>query len=212
MRLAKGPTSPLAKYDTFVRARGGMSSAQKWEDRNHTAGGSKWEGHCNGWAASAILRKEPRRSVRDSLTGVSFTVSDLKGLMAEQDICVKYQIFGHRYRGIPGDNLRDITPVLFHQVLTYYVGRLRKALVIDHLQGVGLDNHIVSGYTMNMRTTGVNADEVTTTLKIHRYASGRAALAGRSVGSGAVAGEWRAATTPNPRRPRGSDSTSRRPG
>ncbi|MCM2281428.1 MAG: hypothetical protein NDI61_06235 [Bdellovibrionaceae bacterium] len=168
-RLSKGSESPLAKYDRFVRARGGISQAQAWEKRHHQFRGLKWEGHCNGWAGSAILRPEPDRSIHDLKSGVTFRISDLKGLWAERDACVKYTIYGKRYRGRSGDNRRDIEPKLFHQTVSYYIGRLRKPIVMDHFQDKGVDNHIVSGYAMTVEKSTTGSVTVTARLKMHRY-------------------------------------------
>lgn len=179
-RMHKGASSPLAKFDRYFAARGEKTSAQAWESENHVYSGIAWEGHCNGWAGSAILREEPRRARRDRKSGVTFSVSDLKGLLAEHDTCVKYSFFGKRYRGKEGDDLSDIRPALFHQTIRYYVGRLKKPIVMDHMQGRGIDNHVVSGYSMSMKRLSETRVSVTTTLNVHRYDKGPTDRPGRA--------------------------------
>lgn len=168
-RLAKGSESPMAKYDRFARARGVDTKALDWERKNHRFRGLKWEGHCNGWAASAILRAEPRATVRDTLSETSFTSADLKGLLAERDACMTYTLYGRRYRGRPKDDLHDIEPRLFHQALTYFVGHLKKPVIIDRFQGVGVDNHIVSAYTMTVENMRSNELTISARLTVHGY-------------------------------------------
>lgn len=177
-RMHDGSESPLAKFDRFVKARVGYNpGAQLWEKDNHNYEGVDWEGHCNGWAASSILREEPRSSIRDRVSGVTFFVSDLKGLLAEKDNCVKYSFFGRRNSGRSSDDPWDIYAPEFHKVITYYIGRLRKPVLIDYMRSRAVNNHVVSGYTMNMTRNG-SVYTVTTTLKIHKYDNGKSSSIG----------------------------------
>lgn len=162
--------SPLAKYDRFVAARTGANpGAVAWEKDHHRYRGASWHGHCNGWAASSILRGEPRASRRDPVSGVTFQVSDIKGILAEKDYCATTSFFGKRYNGREGDDIKDIYPALFHKTLTYYIGQAQKAVVMDYQRGSSVDNHVVSGYKMNIRQSSANQYRVTATIKIHRY-------------------------------------------
>lgn len=170
--LSGSSNSPMAKYDRFVQARTGSNpGAQSWENRNHRYKGVNWEGHCNGWAASAILRPEPRFSKTDSVSGVTFTVADQKGLLAETDYCVATAFFGSRNRGRSTDNPRDIFPPLFHKTLLYYIGNLRKPVVLDYSQGSAVNNQPVSGYSMSINRTSSNSFQVTARLTFHRFDS-----------------------------------------
>lgn len=170
--LARNSSAPLAKYDRYVRARGFSSNAVGWELANHKYSGVWWEGHCNGWATSAILRSEPRTSKRDRVSGVTFSVDDQKGILAETDYCAKVAFYGDRYRG-NGDNKRDIFPALFHKTITYYIGQLRKPVIIDYRSDVAVDNHPVSAYSMKTVKTGPNTYTVTAVLTFHKYDSKR---------------------------------------
>lgn len=161
--------TPLSKYDRFVRTRaGGSPGAAAWEENNHSYHGVWWEGHCNGWAASAILRAQPTVPRRDPDSGVTFTVSDMKGLLAEKDFCATASFFGQRYRGA-GDDLYDVRPEVFHKTLVYYIGRLGKLVAMDYHRDAVVDNHIVSGYSMNMERTGEHSYMVTAVLYMHQY-------------------------------------------
>jgi len=178
-RLAKGTRSPLAKFDRFVRARGGESRAQRWEKENHKYTGKKWQGHCNGWAASSILRAQPT-AVKDTVSGVKFCVSDIKGLFAEKDGCVKYAFFGRRYHAEPDDDLRDIYPPLFHQTLLYYLGKLKKPILMDEERGMEIENRVVSGYEMKIWKLTESTVQVTAVLKVHGYDTRISNTAGRA--------------------------------
>jgi hypothetical protein len=171
--LSGSSNSPMVKYDRFVRSRSGSnSSAAAWENSHHLSTGLWWEGHCNGWAASSILRSEPRSSKYDSSTGITFSVSDIKGLLSEADSCVNSSFFGHRYNGAR-DNIRDINPALFHKTLTYYVGSLRKPIVTDYHNDSVVDNHVISGYSMTVSQAGTHNYRVTVVLRMHKYDSFR---------------------------------------
>lgn len=169
MRLSTGDSSPLAKWDRFLRSRGQESEAQEWEKANHDYRGVKWQGHCNGWAASAILRKEPKKSLKDSRSGITFTVADIKGLLAEKDNCVKFVFFGERYRENWDSDPNDIHPQEFHKTITYYIGQLKKPVIMDHLRGVGIENNVISAYTMTTEASGPSSYTVTVKLRVHKY-------------------------------------------
>jgi len=170
--LAGTSSSPLAKYDRYVKARTGVSpGAQSWELANHRYHGVSWEGHCNGWAASSVLRPEPNAPRTDPMSGVTFSVSDQKGILAEVDYCAKVAFFGSRYRG--GGDRRDIYPAKFHNTLRYYIGNLRKPIAVDYRSGTSVDNHVISKYSMTMQKTGTRTYTVTTVATIHKYDSSR---------------------------------------
>ncbi|WP_409478811.1 hypothetical protein [Pseudobdellovibrio sp. HCB154] len=168
-RLSNGSNSPMAKYDRFVKARTGSNpGSQAWENSRHRYHGINWEGHCNGWAASSVLRAEPSASKYDDQSNTTFSVSDQKGLLAETDYCVKIAFFGNRYRG-SNSNPRDIGAALFHKTLRYYIGTLKKPIAVDYKQLEPVDNHVISGYTMKIKQTGARTYAVTAKVRIHKY-------------------------------------------
>lgn len=161
-------TGPLSKYDRYVAARSGVNpGSASWERANHPYRGVSWSGHCNGWAASAILRSEPRTSRTDPTSGVTFSVVDQKGILAEADYCVSAAFYGNRNRG--GGNGGDIRPDVFHKAVLYYIGSLRKPLAMDYKSDASVDNHVISGYTMQMTQTSAQTFNVTATLSVHGY-------------------------------------------
>jgi hypothetical protein len=167
--LSNGPNSPMGKYDRFVQGQTGTSPASTvWENSHHRSTGLWWEGHCNGWVSSSILREEPRTAKRDPRTGVTFKVSDQKGLLAEKDFCSVDAFFGKRYRGKPGEDILDIYPAQFHRAVTSYIN-MGKPVAIDYHRDPAVDNNVISAYRSSILRTGPNTYEATTILKIHRY-------------------------------------------
>lgn len=161
--LASGP---LARFDAYVKTQTGSNpGSAAYERSHHGYSGVWWSGHCNGWAASSVLRNEPRVSRTGS--GITFSVSDLKGLLAETDYCAAVAFFGSRNRG--GGNNGDIRPHLFHKTLRYYIGSLRKPVAMDYRSDEAVDNHVISAYSMNMEPTGPDTFRVTTVLTVHKY-------------------------------------------
>lgn len=179
MPLARNSGSPLGKYDRFVTSYSGSNpGSADWERSRHAYRGINWEGHCNGWAASAILRKEPKIRKRDPRTGIVFTVADQKGILSERDYCASTAFFGRRYNAKPGQDISDIYPDLFHKTITYYIGQLGKPVALDYKRGFEVDNHIASGYRMNVEKLNSNTYRITTVLTVHKYDSSSRASPG----------------------------------
>jgi hypothetical protein len=163
--LAGRSDSPLGKYDAYVAAQTGTSpGTRNWENGRHVYKGVWWEGHCNGWAASAILRRQPSYARRDGRSGIEFSASDQKGLLAESVYCPAAAYFGTRYYN-SGNDLYDVNPADFHKALTYYIGSVGKPVAVDYRRDAVVDNNIISGYTMYSDGSG----RVTAELTIHKY-------------------------------------------
>lgn len=170
-RLHRGEESTLAKLDKFIARRAADTNpgAQAWERRRHGYHGVGWSGHCNGWAAASVLVPEPRTPIHDPYSGVTFSVSDLKGLLIERHYCPKIVFYGSRNYERPEDNPRDIHPRTFHNVLTYFLNDLKKPVLMDYMASRPVENSVVSGYSMKVKKLGPNRFYVETTAKIHHY-------------------------------------------
>ena len=169
-KLHNGENSPTAKFDKFVLSRTQSNpGAQDWEKKNHYFSGVKWSGHCNGWAAASVLRKEPRASVMDPQTGIVFEVADLKGYWVEHDYCPRIAFFGKRYWGKGESEQSDIKPAEFHNVITYYIGELKKPVLVDLHSDESVQNRVYSGYTMEIDKRGKHRFKVTATMTVHDY-------------------------------------------
>ncbi len=168
--LAGSNNSPLAKYDRYVNARTGVTPrVASWERTYHKFKDIAWEGHCNGWAASAVLRPEPNTSRFHQQSGIVFSVSDQKGILAEEDYCATVAFYGSRNYGKASNDPKDIYPAEFHTVLHYYVGQLRKVVAMDYMSTRSVDNHLVSGITSIITPKNADTFNVITTLTVHRY-------------------------------------------
>jgi comEA protein len=130
--------SPMDKFALQMWADGSMPNnnpfyLSAWEILNsyNPAGGSWW-GHCNGWAAAAILTDEPTEPVKATIKGeeVEYTTADLKGLLTESHYSTYSRFYGARYYK-EGDDLADLKPEAFHKLITYYLKEQRIPLVFD---------------------------------------------------------------------------------
>lgn len=162
--LPLGPA--MKKLDAFARARGLKSEAYAWERDHHKYRGITWSGHCNGWAASSVLREEPTHSKVDPRTAIVFSISDQKGLFAERDYCVSYSFYGRRF---PNGILEDITPGDFHQVVTYTIGVLKKPVAVDLLRTKPVMNNVISSYRTTITSKSPFLYDVVTKIRDHYY-------------------------------------------
>jgi hypothetical protein len=121
-----GPTlfdvnSPLDKYDLYVRNVYGESPGTRaWEREQIYFPASPWAGHCNGFAAAALLEPEPTQSV--SVLGIDFSVGDLKGLLVDYH-------FGDAAAWSYGED-QTVSPVDFHRMLLDWLGTSGKGFVV----------------------------------------------------------------------------------
>jgi competence ComEA-like helix-hairpin-helix protein len=147
-----------------------------WEILNsYNPGGESWWGHCNGWAAAAILTKEPREAVEVDLGDgkVSFTTADLKGLLTESHYSTRSQFYGERYNG-EDDDLSDLTPKAFHQLVSFFIDELGVPMVFDTTAKEAVWNFPAYAYKMDITET-TDSNEVT---KINVNTADAEALAG----------------------------------
>ncbi len=138
--------SPAGKYDA---ARGHTTHAQEWEVKNHGAGVPKvqqWWGHCNGWCAASALFKEPNQAVR--VNGVNFGIGDIKALLTEAGMSVNADFFGDRIDVDDPNSPKywDTIPDQYFLVLTNYIGKLKRAVLIDRYTGSQVWNQPLAGY------------------------------------------------------------------
>lgn len=167
-QLFNSPDAPLVKYEKVAESETGEKPGiVDWESKYH-ADGKWWGGHCNGWAVSTILRKEPATPVLHEKSNTRFSVSDLKGLHAVRDYCAKVALYGTRYVNRKSDR-RDVDAGLFHKVLVYYVGKVKKPVAIDFRDDAVVDTNVISGYDMKIENAGRNRFRVTTQLTLYRY-------------------------------------------
>ncbi len=156
------PMDKMALYEHFSGNLQGNNPwyMPAWELLNHysPAGGSWW-GHCNGWAAAAILTDEPREDAGASIDGetVGFTHADLKGLTTESHYSTYSHFYGERYND-EDDDIKDLSPKAFHQLISFYLKEQRIPLVFDTTAGDAVWNYPVEGAQVSVEeTTPANA-------------------------------------------------------
>ena len=119
---------PLDKYDRYVQLAGGQDPGTRaWERSQVFFPGSLWAGHCNGFAAAALLEPEPTEP-RDVL-GVSFSVADLKGLL------IDYHFADAAAWAYGADG--DLNPADFHRQLLTWLQAAGQGFVITFDMGGG---------------------------------------------------------------------------
>jgi hypothetical protein len=123
---------PIDKYDQVSLNRGSsLPPALPWEKEHHYTNRKvqSWFGHCNGWAAAAVLEPEPQ-SPRE-VAGIYFEVNDIMGLLSEWhwfDSAVAF--YGTRYDD-KNDTIDDIFPHEFHTLLINYIGKQGLPIILD---------------------------------------------------------------------------------
>ena len=138
--------------------------AAAWEMLNHwSPAGSGWWGHCNGWAAAAILANEPRASHEVAFGGdktMELSVADQKGLLSETYYSQLSNFYGSRYNGNDGDDISDLSPKAVLQILSTYIGDRGVPLVFDVTAGEQVWNYPAYEYTLSLTETssGINAE------------------------------------------------------
>ena len=113
---------PLAKYDQFVTRRGREDPRTlQWERDEIWLDSETWAGHCNGWAAAALLEPEPTAPI--TAEGISFGVADQKGLL------VAYH-FADSALWLHGTPEQPLSPVDFHYRLVEWLGNGKKGFIL----------------------------------------------------------------------------------
>jgi competence ComEA-like helix-hairpin-helix protein len=132
-----------------------------WEMLNHwSPAGSGWWGHCNGWAAAAILTNEPRAmhevEFGNNLT-MELSTADQKGLLSETYYSQLSNFYGSRYNGDDSDDVSDLTPKAVLQILSTYIGDRGVPLVFDTTATEQVWNYPAYEYTLNLNETTTGA-------------------------------------------------------
>lgn len=123
-----GVNSPLDKYDRYVQAVTGENPGTRdWERNELYYPGSLWAGHCNGFAAAALLEPEPTEPVE--VLGITFTVADLKGLLVDYH-------FGDAAAWSFGED-ENVSPADFHRMLLDWIQLTGKGFVLTFDMGGG---------------------------------------------------------------------------
>ncbi len=133
-----------------------------WEVLNHySPGGGSWWGHCNGWAAAAILTNEPREEITLEAGGHDFvfTTADLKGLVTEAHYSQHSHFYGARYND-EDDDISDLHPDAFHKIISFYVRDRGVPLVFDTSADGPVWNYPAYSYDMSIKEATASTDDL----------------------------------------------------
>ena len=118
---------PLTKYDSV---RG--TSAWAWEYEHHrtTDPAQDWWGHCQAWAAAAIMEPQPYGR---TIYGVEFSQDDVEALYSEAWSEHRGKQWGTRYKdqGVNSEAYTDVYPSDFDEQVRYWIGEQKTALLMD---------------------------------------------------------------------------------
>jgi subtilisin-like proprotein convertase family protein len=114
-----------------------------------------WWGLCHAWVPAAMLEDEPLRPV--TRNGVTFEVSDLKGLIiAQYDRSDAYMLGGRcndkeverdeETGRVTTDGCRDVNAGTFHVIVTNFLGVQQRAIAEDRTYDYEVWNQPVTGY------------------------------------------------------------------
>jgi hypothetical protein len=109
-----------------------------------------WYGHCNAWAAAAIMEPEPR--VDTEVNGIPFTAADLKAYLTELYMEIQSTFYGSRNDYHEDEDARsaidfkDVTPATFHINFADRIGNKDQGFVIDRHTGSEVWNQPVRAF------------------------------------------------------------------
>ncbi len=160
--------SPMDKFALTEYLNGNSTDnpfyLSSWEILNsYNPGGDSWWGHCNGWAAAAILTNEPTESQTIEAGGheIEFSTADLKGLLTEAHYSTSSQFYGERYNGEEQD-VSDLSPEHFHKLVTFYLKEQGVPFVFDTTAKEAVWNYPAWKVEIEMEENGVveNPDKI----------------------------------------------------
>jgi hypothetical protein len=152
---------PLGKYDRICGRQ-----AAEWERTHHPARPDvpAWHGYCHGWAASAILEKEPgkvrpaRARTGDS---IDLWVRDQKGLLAASHAQDVANVYGDRYGdGLGSEDIQDLAPDALWRLLKLYVKQQGVPLIVDVEAGPEVWNYPVYAYRVSYGPRGSAGEQL----------------------------------------------------
>lgn len=154
---------PMTRYDAANGTR-----AYAWEKANHstTDSANDWWGHCQAWAAAAIMEAQPPgRTFR----GIWFSQDDAEGLYAETWNTHTGWMYGTRYNGegTSSTAYQDVFAADFDRLVRYWIGDMKTPLMMDFTTGTAVWNYPVYAYS---RSSVISGSKEYVTMKVTRAA------------------------------------------
>jgi subtilisin-like proprotein convertase family protein len=130
--------------------------ARDWEYQNYrtTDPATTWYGHCDGWAAAAILDPEPTTNLLAG--GVQFTVGDRKGILTSWHTEGGYATLWGTIYASSQDDVNDIYPYDFITVLIQHIVNQGMGVIADLTQTDEIWNYPIYGYDLTQLTSNSN--------------------------------------------------------
>ncbi len=152
---------PMTKYDQI-----NGTSAREWEYVHHrtTDPARDWWGHCQAWAAAAIMEPQPQARI---VNGVAFSQDDVEALYTEAWSEHRGQQWGSRYKdqGLDSEEYKDVHPAEFDEQVRYWIGEQQRALIMDFTTGREVWNYPVYAFE---RTSTFEGNTEYVTMRIRR--------------------------------------------
>ncbi|MBF0409374.1 MAG: hypothetical protein HQM10_18685 [Candidatus Riflebacteria bacterium] len=147
-RQDSGMVNALKKYDAFVEQKTGANpGAAGWEanpaNGHYYRNAPSWAGHCNGWAAAAILEPEPKQP--KVVDGITFSVGTQKAILSEMYMTCYNEFYGKR-RDHNFPLSLDIRPDIFHRLLIENIKNKKRPMVADTSFNKPVWNYPIYGY------------------------------------------------------------------
>lgn len=116
-----------------------------------------WWGICHAWAPAALMEPEPLGAV--TRNGVTFDVSDLKGLIIQQWDRASAHMVGGRCNDkeferdengrVTNEECRDLNAGSWHVIVTNFIGLNKKGFVIERTTNYEIWNQPLFGYKID---------------------------------------------------------------
>lgn len=157
---------------------------ERIEHGNGVPGVGSWWGHCNAWAAAALMEPEPkvRGAVEHNGVSVEFTPGEAKALITE--LWMEHHSSFHGSRHDDPDNeggkYDDLTPSAFHIYFGTQVGQKKKGFVIDRYTGDQVWNQPVRSYIA--RAEEMYEDDTPETIELFQTSYSRGEPKKNSIG------------------------------
>lgn len=141
---------------------------ERIEHGNGVPGVGSWWGHCNAWAAAALMEAEPkvRGAVEHNGVTVEFTPGETKALLTEMWMEHHSSFHGSRHDDPENEGAKydDLTPAAFHIYFGTQIGQKKKGFVIDRYTGDQVWNQPVRSYIA--RAEPMYEDDTAETIEI----------------------------------------------
>jgi len=147
----EGLPAPLHKYDAYVHGSFPGPATRYGQENEDLPDAKGWHGHCDDWAAAAVLEVEPDSP--GDLAGIEFRVGDKKGLLTlHYDNNYVADMYGQRYAGDDPAKFADIHPGGldgFHETLKHYIAVQGMPVIMDLSPHSDVWNHPAFKYEMS---------------------------------------------------------------